>query len=168
MNRYKAIVGERELSIDLNADEVLVDGKQFSGDYRVLGDGRIHIIVDGRSYSALLQQNGEGLAEVSVEGIRSEVLVKTDRDLLLEKYGMDTGQSAGHADLKSPMPGLVVRIAVSEGDTVDKGDPLLVLEAMKMENELKAESAGSISSVHVAEGDAVTKGQLLIEIDAES
>lgn len=168
MSRYKAIVGERELDIDLNAGEVLVDGELFPGDFEILGDGRIHFIVDGRSYSALLRRNGEGLAEVSVEGVRSEVSIKTERELLLEKYGIDTAQSAGHANLKSPMPGLVVRIAVTEGDSVSKGDPLLVLEAMKMENELKADSDGIISAIHTSEGEAVTKGQLLIEIDSES
>ncbi len=168
MGKYKAIIGERELEVDLRSEEVLIDGKVFPCDFRVLRNGLLHFLVDGKSYPVMLRRNGEGLAEVSVGRSRTEVIVKSERDVLLDKYGLDSSQNASASNLKSPMPGLVVRIAVKAGEEVSRGDALLVLEAMKMENELKAEASGIVSSVHVSEGDAVTKGQLLIEIDSTS
>ena len=75
-------------------------------------------------------------------------------------------RSAGHESrVDAPMPGLVLKVLVEPGSPVQKGDPLLVLEAMKMENDIKAHFDGTVSTLHVQMGDAVSKGQLLIEFE---
>jgi biotin carboxyl carrier protein len=166
MPRYRAIIGDNQFDFDLNGENVFIDGSAFPCDIVDLGNGRLHMIVDGTCHSAHVDPNEDGSFRILIDGVASDVVVKSERDLLLEKYGIGDSASGGSANLKAPMPGLVVRIAVAPGDVVEKGDPLLVLEAMKMENELRALGSGKISSVQVSEGDAVSKNQLLIELVA--
>jgi biotin carboxyl carrier protein len=84
-------------------------------------------------------------------------------DLLLDKLGMSDAAASKVNELKAPMPGLIVDIRVETGQTVQKGDPLLVLEAMKMENILKAPGDGVVGAIKVGLRDNVTKGQVLIQ-----
>ena len=83
-------------------------------------------------------------------------------DILLEKMGINSSSQQKHSSLKAPMPGLVLDVRVEAGQEVKKGDTLLVLEAMKMENSLKSPHDGQILSVEVVKGKAVEKGQLLL------
>ena len=83
-------------------------------------------------------------------------------DQVLEKFGLGSSAAAKVADLKAPMPGLVRRILVQPGQAVEKGTPLLVLEAMKMENMIKAQAPATVGKIAVAEGDKVEKGAVLI------
>lgn len=90
---------------------------------------------------------------------------KDQYDVLLEKMGIAGGASSKATKLKAPMPGKVLEIMVETGKTVAKGEGLLILEAMKMENMLKAEQDGIIKSVNVSVGDAVEKNNVLIEFE---
>jgi biotin carboxyl carrier protein len=85
-------------------------------------------------------------------------------DDLLKELGMDAAASLKVGDLKAPMPGLVVDIPVKEGDTVSKGDTLVILEAMKMENALKAVADATVKKIAVTKGQAVDKNTLLIQL----
>ncbi|MEQ9104208.1 MAG: biotin/lipoyl-containing protein [Rhodothermales bacterium] len=92
--------------------------------------------------------------------------VQDERDQLLAEWGFAAGGDSEVLELVAPMPGLVLSVLVSDGETVDVGQPLLVLEAMKMENELRAEKGATVRSVRVQAGDAVTKAQVLIEFES--
>ncbi|NNE35391.1 MAG: acetyl-CoA carboxylase biotin carboxyl carrier protein subunit [Rhodothermales bacterium] len=100
-----------------------------------------------------------------INGREYKSVVKSRKDLLLEKFGSTGAGASGHSDVKAPMPGLVVRVNVAVGDIVEAGQPLLVLEAMKMENEIGSPRNGVVGAVHVADGEAVGKNALLIEIE---
>jgi len=102
---------------------------------------------------------------VTHRGTRADVLVASERDRLLERFGPRdrTGDTA--QIVRAPMPGLVLRVHVQTGQTVGEGDRLIVLEAMKMENELHAATPGVINAVHVSEGEPVEKDQVLVEIE---
>jgi len=91
-----------------------------------------------------------------------KIELKDKMDILLEKMGIDMSAVAAVNDLKAPMPGLVLDILVEEGQEIHKGDQLIVLEAMKMENVLKAEGDGIIKSIEVNQGTSVEKNQILI------
>ena len=102
---------------------------------------------------------------LTIDGIATQVQYANKMDLLLEQMGIDTSASAKLSILKAPMPGLVVDWLVKEGDTVQAGDKLLILEAMKMENVIKSTGEGVIKKLYAQKGVAVEKNQLLIEFD---
>jgi biotin carboxyl carrier protein len=91
--------------------------------------------------------------------------LQTELDILLDKMGMSSTGSEKMDHVKAPMPGLVLDILVEKGQSVSKGDNLLVLEAMKMENIIKASGSGTVKDIRVSRKDAVEKNQLLIEME---
>lgn len=90
---------------------------------------------------------------------------KNNLDLTLDKMGIKRTFETLNTDIKAPMPGKVLDVMVVAGDKIEKGQPLLILEAMKMENVLKAESDATIKGVHIAKSESVESGQLLIELE---
>lgn len=98
-----------------------------------------------------------------INGNTYEVTVKSDFDKLLERLGMGLGSSATLSQIKAPMPGMVLDVMVTPGQTVQKDEPLLILEAMKMENVIKSPRDGEIDSVGVVKGSAIEKNTLLVE-----
>jgi biotin carboxyl carrier protein len=101
--------------------------------------------------------------KVKLNNKPAEILVKDKFDKLLEKLGINFNQGSAAKDIKAPMPGLIFDIKVSEGDTVKKGDPVLILEAMKMENILKSPGDGIIKTIKIKKGQSVEKNQVLIQ-----
>jgi len=122
------------------------------------------VIYKGRSLSAHVQRVDHENMIVTVGDQPVAVSIADHRSQLLEQYGVSLQAVRSDADVRSPMPGLVVSILVSPGDMVDNNQGLLVLEAMKMENELRASSAGRVVSVLVQTGDTVSKDDLLVEL----
>jgi len=100
--------------------------------------------------------------DIFLNGRNYSVRIKDRTDMLLEEMGMDAIEETGAADLNAPMPGLVLKVLVSTGEEIEKGTPLLVLEAMKMENMIRARSDVVINEVLVKSGDTVEKGELMI------
>lgn len=134
-------------------------------DILYLNDGNFHVIKGDRSFRvAVLKSEPETKTlTISVNGSQYIVSLQDKMDLLFEKMGLVKGKGVKINDLKAPMPGLVLDIKVSVGQQIHKGEPLLVLEAMKMENVLKAQGDGIIKSIEVKKGDAVEKGSVLIK-----
>ncbi|MCH2224780.1 MAG: acetyl-CoA carboxylase biotin carboxyl carrier protein subunit [Crocinitomicaceae bacterium] len=94
-----------------------------------------------------------------------DLVFKNNLDLVLDSMGIKRSQENLHADVKAPMPGKVIDVVVKEGDTIVKGDAILILEAMKMENVLKAENDCSIKKILIEPSQNVEKNQILIELD---
>ncbi|HEX8515240.1 MAG TPA: biotin/lipoyl-containing protein [Bacteroidia bacterium] len=141
-----------------------IDGSEFSWDIAEVKDGSFHVIRNNRSYSVevIKADVNEKSFLVSVNGNKYQLNVKDKFDELLKSLGLDNMKSNKVNEIKAPMPGLVLDIRVSEGDEVKKGDPILVLEAMKMENILKSPTDGVIKKINVKKGIAVEKNQVLI------
>ncbi|RSK35175.1 acetyl-CoA carboxylase biotin carboxyl carrier protein subunit [Hymenobacter metallilatus] len=144
---------------------ITVNGQPFDWNMTALGNGRFHLLQAGRSFTAELVSVDYATKAVvlKLNGQRLELQAKDRFDLLLDKLGMSNATSQKVNELKAPMPGLIVDIRVAPGQTVQKGDPLLVLEAMKMENILKAPGDGTIAAIKVSLRDNVTKGQVLVQ-----
>ena len=148
-----------------NTDSVVINGQPFAWDVANLGEGRFHVLHEGRSFNAEVVSVDSATKNIvlKINGQRIELAAKDRFDLLLERLGMSNAAAAKVNELKAPMPGLIVDIRVVPGQVVLKGDPLLVLEAMKMENILKAPADGTIGSLKVNLRDNVQKGQVLVQ-----
>jgi len=162
---YRALVGEQTFDVTFEDDQLFLNGSPTEYTFEILRDGYVSLIVEGRSVPASVEPLGKDKFQVTFAGRRTTVTVKDERDLLLEEFGLDEGAAAG-GEVRAPMPGLVLDVLVEEGEEVAADQGLLVLEAMKMENELKAPSGGVVSTIHASSGDAVEKDDLLVEIEA--
>lgn len=111
------------------------------------------------------REQGRGRYSLWIGGRRFDVEALDERMHAIRQLSAAAGVAAGPTPLVAPMPGLIVRVDVAVGDVVHTGQPLVVIEAMKMENELRAQAGGSVRTVHVAAGSAVEKGAVLVEFD---
>jgi biotin carboxyl carrier protein len=119
----------------------------------------------GRTIPVLIEATDRKNVRLSTQNRTFEATVLDHRDQLLAEWGLDDETASASDNLSSPMPGLVLSVSVEVGAFVSAGSPLLVLEAMKMENEIKASADCTIASIGVKPGDAVQKGQILIEFE---
>ncbi len=163
--KYFATVGDRTVEVAVDGEHVVVDGEEVVASIeRVPGSPMLRLMVDGTAHLLTVDQRIDGGWRLVDRGDVRDVGVEDERARHIRLLaGPGQGGSAGSV-LKSPMPGLVVRVPVAVGDAVAAGMPLVVLSAMKMENELKATAAGVVTAVRVAAGDAVEKGAVLLEL----
>ncbi len=163
----KASIGDNTYEIDIEKENVTVDGEHFDFDLAKLSAGKYHVISSNASYSVeLVKLNKESkLVDIKVNNKVYQVALKDKMDALLEKLGMDSVVEAKTINLKAPMPGLILDIAVEKGQKIVKGDKLLILEAMKMENVIKATSDAVIEDIKVNIGDSVDNGQILMSFE---
>lgn len=153
------------LDVELGGDGITVDGKAFHWDIVKLAEGYFHILHNNKSYKAEVVKADKAAKAFTfkINNHVHTVEVKDKFDLLLEKLGMNNGAAGKVNNIKAPMPGLIIDMKVKNGDAVKAGDPLLILEAMKMENILKSPGEGLVKLVKVKKGDTVEKNQVLIE-----
>jgi biotin carboxyl carrier protein len=132
----------------------------------VLGHKVFSVLIDGKSYEVYFEK-GEEANQYSIvlEGVAYPVKVETERQHRLATLAPRSNAASGEVSIKSPMPGLVTIVRVQEGDTVNQGDRLVVLEAMKMENELRAPRAGMIKTINVKPGQTVEQNKVLVVIE---
>lgn len=151
--------------VEPTADGLLVDGKSFQWDIAKLADGYFHILHNQKSYKAEVVKSDRTAKTftIKINNHLHTVEVKDKFDQLLEKLGMSSHAAGKVNTVKAPMPGLILDIKVKAGDVVKANDPLLILEAMKMENVLKSPGEGTIKSVTVQKGDKVEKNHVLVE-----
>lgn len=131
-------------------------------DVREVEPGIYSILCEGRSYEVHAGLAPESLTWAAVDGRRYELDLRDPRD---RRAGSGGGARTGEATLKAPMPGKVVRMLVAEGERVEAGQGLAVVEAMKMQNEMKAPRAGVVKSVKAKEGSTVAAGEVLLVIE---
>jgi biotin carboxyl carrier protein len=155
---------DKKWEIDFNKSEILVDAVPFDWDIVPIRPGAFHIIKDAVSYNAELIQADYTTKTfiIKINGNLHTLTVKDRFDLLLDKMGMSVANAHKINEIKAPMPGLIITIKVAPGQEVKKGDPLLVLEAMKMENIIKSPGDGVVKNIKVNLRDNVEKNQVLI------
>ena len=157
---------KKEFNVDLDKglNSGVIDGDSFDWDVVKVRDNSYSIIKDNKVYNVeVLSLNPEEKTFfIKVDGITYQLNAKDKYDELLHSLGMDNLASKKVSDLKAPMPGLVLEIAVEVGQEVAKGDTLLILEAMKMENIIKSPTDGVIKSLSVSQSETVEKNQLIL------
>jgi len=165
------VVGEnnKQFKVELNKEgnSGLLNGEAFNWDVIHIKENSYHIIKDNQSYNVevLSIKAEEKSFFLKVNGIKYKFTAKDKYDELLHSLGMDNLARSRVSDLKAPMPGLVLDVSVGAGESVSKGDGLLILEAMKMENIIKSPTDGVIKSIVVSKGETVEKNQLILNFE---
>lgn len=162
---FKASVNNKNFEIAAEGEGFRVNGSLINWDLVSVSDGYFHILYKNKSYRAEVVKADPATKRftIKINGSTHVVELKNKFDLLLEKMGMQAGASGKVNSIKAPMPGLIIDLKVKEGDTVKPQEPLLILEAMKMENIIKSPGEGVVKLVKVRKGESVEKNQVLIE-----
>ena len=144
---------------------ILVNGAEFEGaaegDVQEISEGLFSVLHKGKCYSVRLL-GGPGRYEATIDGHTISVELQDPRDTVTSRQA---GEQSGRIEVKSAMPGKVVRLLVAVGDSVEQSQSLIVVEAMKMQNELKASKSGRVLKVNAVEGATVQAGQVLIVLE---
>jgi len=164
--KYFVTIRGREIVVEVDGASVAVDGVPHEAHLGpVPGTPLRHLLMDDASLTLAMDRQGQGNWEVAFRGTRLAVTVLDERTRHIRSLTGQGTDRGGPVALRSPMPGLVVRVLVSPGQAVQPGQGLVVLEAMKMENELRAQAGGVVAAVSIRGGQAVEKGQVLIEFE---
>jgi biotin carboxyl carrier protein len=161
--KYLATIGDQVLEIEVNAkDQVTVNGRRLSIDFCSVAEQPVYsLIVDGESYEAYVQPTSDGL-RVLLHGQLHFVQVEDERRRRLRESPAGPIASRGELHVNAPMAGLIVAVPVEEGQVVVKGQDLVILESMKMQNELKAPRDGTVTRIRVHAGESVRPNELLL------
>jgi biotin carboxyl carrier protein len=162
---YTVDIGARQLTVTLTSDGVLLDGVEVPAAVVQVPGSPIQMLRLGDTVHELIAHPAEhrGAFTISLDDQRLEVEALDERARAVRSLRAAAGGGVGAEPVRAPMPGLVTRILVSLGEEVKAGARLVVMEAMKMENELRAKADGRVRSIAVAPGTAVEKGALLVE-----
>ncbi|MCC6722290.1 MAG: acetyl-CoA carboxylase biotin carboxyl carrier protein subunit [Bacteroidia bacterium] len=161
---YKISVNEKpELDVKIENGKYYLNGQAIDVDIIKNNDGTFHALHNGFSYNIKVIEKQKHNLIIEVNNKKHNIKLKNDLEDLLIKMGMDNLNENRMDEIKAPMPGLVLKILVNEGNEINKGDSLIILEAMKMENVIKATGDGIVTSVKVKQGEKVEKNQVLIK-----
>lgn len=164
--KYIVTVAGRELEVEVDGERVTVGGRSLVASLRrVPGTPLRQLVVDGRPGTLAIHAAGRGQWTIGVGGERWAVEVVDERTRHIRSLTAGGERQRGPGALRAPMPGLVVRVLAEPGQPVASGAGVVVLEAMKMENELKSAAGAVVKAVRVRAGEAVEKGQVLVEFE---
>lgn len=163
--KYITTVEDKQYLVEvIDEKHVSVDGKVYNIDFEsVSGQPVFSLIVDGKSHEAYVQEGDENW-QVLMRGRLYPVKVEDEREKRLRAAAGGGVAETGEFHLKAPMPGLVIAIPITEGQEVKRGQVLLILESMKMQNELKAPRDGKVSRIKVRPGESVEQKQALLSV----
>ncbi len=166
--KYWVTVSGKTILVEVNDATVFVGGREVDAAIDVTRDPSIVNLTTGGLRNVCAAVRTDSAWIVSLAGETASVQVETDRSRRLATARAGASKGRGSGLVRAPMPGLVLRVDVSEGDEVSVGDGILVLEAMKMENVIKAAVGGRVTRVHVEPGATVEKAALLVDIEEPS
>ena len=163
--KYYARIGDKTRELVIDAERLIMDGEPLTADITTLpGSDRQHLRMDGRSVS-LFARREDSMWVIELAGRLFEVSVEDERTRHIRELASHVAPVDTRRDLRAPMPGLIVRVEVTEGQEFEEGDGLVVMEAMKMENELRADGPGRVVSVEVGAGQAVERDAVLLKLE---
>src|SRR3989442_4428919 len=164
--KYYVRIGDRTVEVELDGNRAVVGGEAREAHLATVpGTPLYHLLLAGESWTLAAEVlDGVGRWALGVAGERVEVEVRSEQAREIEALAPTRAGPPGQRTVKAPMPGLVVRVEVAAGQRVEGGAGLVVVEAMKMENELRAPQAGVVATVHVEVGQAVEKGAPLVTL----
>ena len=166
--KYFVTIGPRELEVELGPDGLRLDGVETAADLVEMdGTEVLTLLLGGRYNRILAARRGPGEWSVYTAGSHIRTRVVDERTKAIQEMTGNSQLPSGPKALRAPMPGMVVKVEVQEGDEVFQNQGLVIVEAMKMENELRSEAEGRVGKVLVGPGDTVEKDQILIEFQTQ-
>lgn len=163
--KYYARVGQSEYEVEIVGDQVLVNGEVVDVDLRQSGAPELYsLLFNGRSYEMLIEAERFTYG-VTLRGERFEVQVEDERTRRLNEGRKMPALPEGELAVTAPIPGLVVKVLVAPGDLIQEDEPLVILEAMKMENEIRARRGGVVKKVEVAAGQRIEQNGILLVLE---
>jgi biotin carboxyl carrier protein len=165
---YKITVNESASHEVVIQDNIIsINNHTPDWDLKNLPGGAISILMNGKSYEAIVENIDRATKKMAlrINGNIYEIAIQEPIDQMLAKMGMDITKNQKAEPIKAPMPGMVLKILVTPGQQLKKGDPVLILEAMKMENVFKAPTDAVVKTIRAEERKAVEKGEVLIELE---
>lgn len=165
--KYVVTVNGEDREVEVEGTSATVGETTYDGRVTEIEGTPVRMVTLGDEVHRVVVRRGEGRGRYTfwLDGHRFEVEALDERTRAIRELSGAAAGPTGPAPLVAPMPGLIVRVNVQEGDAVQPGQGLVVMEAMKMENELRAQSAGTVKAVQVKPGTAVEKGAVLIELE---
>jgi pyruvate carboxylase subunit B len=166
--KYIVEVAGRRLTVELDGTRALVDGEPLDAALETIEGTPVRLLRVGDTVHRVVARRGarRGGYAIALDGWQLAAEALDERTRAIRDLSAASAAASGPAPLVAPMPGLVVRVLVEAGAEVQAGQGLVVVEAMKMENELRAATAGRVTAVHAVTGTAVEKGALLVELAA--
>ncbi len=161
--------GKDQYSVEVTSDGVIISEQTHTPDIRQVGERRYHCLNGTAGFRIELLEVDEARKQFvfKLRGQRVTVQLKDELDLMVEKLGMAQAAEVVVREITAPMPGLIVGISVEVGQTVQEGESVLTLEAMKMENVIKSPVSGTVEAVHVEVGNSVEKKQVLVSFESD-
>ena len=164
--KYIASIEGREYTIEIvDEKHVRIGERLLEVDFDAISGQPVYsLIVDGKSYESFIYPGDDQAWQVMLQGRQFPVMVEDEREKRLRVTGGGPVAEGAEFQMKAPMPGLVVSVNVEEGQTIEKGQLLIVLESMKMQNELKSPRAGTIGRIRVKAGETVDRKQTMLSL----
>ncbi|HET9683164.1 MAG TPA: biotin/lipoyl-containing protein [Gemmatimonadaceae bacterium] len=165
--KYYVKVGDIDYEVVLDGDTATVDGRAYQAQLTAVEGTPVQLLRLGDEVHRILTRNGEprGRYTLWVDGFRLETEALDERARAIRELTGAAAAATGPAPIVAPMPGMIVRVSARVGEQVQPGQGLVVMEAMKMENELRATTTGTVRAVLVQPGTAVEKGAVLLELE---
>lgn len=165
--KYHVDAGGGERSVEVREDGIVLDGQSESCEVNRLPGDRFLVRFRGRTATGFARRT-QGRWELSVDGRVFEIRVDDERAHHIRELATVSAPLEARSEVRAPMPGLIVRVDVVNGQAVEAGESLVVMEAMKMENELRAQASGIVAGVHVEPGMTVNRDDALVTIERET
>ena len=166
MNDFVVTINKKKKNVKIQKeDNVLLDGKSFHVEYSKVNDYLYLVNIDNRVYEITTNRLNELNYRFGLDGHYSEVEVRTTLEEMVNDYLINKAKYAHHDSIVAPMPGLILKFTKKVGEEVKQGEALCILEAMKMENEIRSPINGFVKEIYLAEGNSVEKGQIILTIE---
>jgi biotin carboxyl carrier protein len=162
MRKYHVTVNGKEMALRLDSDGLVrIEGRPEAHEVKRLSVTEFSVMIGARQVRVVASRGEDGF-DVIAGDLRGKISVESERERLLRRYARSTGAALTRLEVHAPMPAMVINVVAKAGDEVHAGQALLVLEAMKMENEILAPAAGRVKAVYAIAGKPVEKGELLL------
>jgi len=155
-----------QIAVNIDKDQIVVNEQELHWDSKQISAHEFSVLANNKVYNVFVESIDKQKKTITlkVNGTIYVSQISEPIDQILKDMGIDFTKMQKAEPIKAPMPGLILKVLVTEGQTLKKGDPVLILEAMKMENVFKSPTDAVVKSINIEQGQAVEKGQILIDL----